>query len=324
MTSNVQDPSVPATNALCKTAVVDTLEAALKHDGTESVKELFKWMCAKYDSKASEISPKEILEEVIASMDKRTYEIGKHATRIFEHLNENFGIDVANPNAKMKAVNLKQALSDDECRLALLFAVKGAHQQQKCYMANREMLELMVETAYVCDAEADRNLEEVKRMEEVNGDLEKKLKIAMEKNNHLKAQIEELEKKASDTDEKIAKVVLEIHTLSSTDDSKARPKLGRIKRNPVEYLERAVQMLKGSIEKNVLDEASTSNCTCLPVQLFLQMEKDNVDSALAALQREHNKLRDVYKCALEDRKRDKEEMDRLARKVAKLPVAESS
>lgn len=36
MTSNVQDPSVPATNALCKTAVVDTLEAALKHDGTES------------------------------------------------------------------------------------------------------------------------------------------------------------------------------------------------------------------------------------------------------------------------------------------------
>lgn len=74
----------------------------------------------------------------------------------------------------------------------------------------------------------------------------------------------------------------------------------------------------------ILDEASTSNCTCLPVQLFLQMEKDNVDSALAALQREHNKLRDVYKCALEDRKRDKEEMDRLARKVAKLPVAESS
>ncbi|KAH7705738.1 hypothetical protein AAVH_27057, partial [Aphelenchoides avenae] len=53
------------------------------------------------------------------------------------------------------------------------------------------------------------------------------------------------------------------------------------------------------------------------MQLFLQTEKDALASELAAIKAQHRKLLDVYECALEDRKRDKEDMKRLSHKVAK-------
>lgn len=154
--------------------------------------------------------------------------------------------------------------------------------------------------------------------------------------------VTELEKKASEQRERIVNVVLDIQSLrykssgtgtflrfvavfgcTTSAEFLAQVKPARIQRDPAGYLERAVESLKRSVDGDgpgislcntlVSDLAlgDATNCSCLPMQLFVQAEKD-------ALQAQHNKLLDVYECALENRKRDKEEMERLSRKVTKM------
>ncbi|KAH7684725.1 hypothetical protein AAVH_40767 [Aphelenchoides avenae] len=238
---------------------------------------------------------------MIARMQANTTEERKVAYSMALQLQALTGVDVRHTGVTVDAQSIA-VLSDDAKQQALELAMKLSAQYARLFALAIDNMDTFKHTLKFAEQDKTMYMKTLQKLAVTVDVFEATLWRA-------KDEVEQFEKDESETGERIAEAVRDMLKLAYKKGDPDRPTWSKIQEKPLECLESTVKAMKRASDGKGAGEGASNCADCQALK-----------AKLDALQKENGKMLVDKKDLLEDRKRDKDEMERLNEKMAKLRV----